>query len=114
MILPEHTCIHEEQLSGQSRKIAELESASTYKEKNIDELKQSMKDLDKKFDELNNTINNYIIASKEDDGALKDYINTLENRVTSLESSRKNTYQLIGVVSVVLVIIEFGLKYIRI
>ena len=109
----DHSCLHEEQLAGQSRKIAELESASKYKDKNIDELKATMKELDHKFDELNTTINNYIISSKEDDGALKDYINKLENRVTSLESSRKTTYQLIGVVSVVLVIVEFALKYVR-
>ena len=111
--MEDHTCHKQSDILNQSRKIAELESTSIYTEKSIDELKATMKELDHKFDELNTTINNYIISSKEDDGALKDYINKLENRVTSLESSRKTTYQLIGVVSVVLVIVEFALKYVR-
>ena len=37
-MMSEHTnCIHEEQLSGQSRKLAELEAHVNYKDKRIDE-----------------------------------------------------------------------------
>ena len=34
----DYTCIHEEQIQGQSRKIAELETRADYKDKRIDDL----------------------------------------------------------------------------
>ena len=52
------------------------------------ELKESMNSLDK-------TINEYIIQSIKDDGTLKDYIVSLENRVTSLESRQDTLYKLL-------------------
>ena len=43
-IMSEHVdCFHEEQIQGQSRKIAELETRADYKEKMIDKLNENMK-----------------------------------------------------------------------
>lgn len=87
MTAAEYTCIHEEQIQGQSRKIEALETRADYKEDAIKELKDDMKELKKSMDSLDKTINDYIIKSIEDDNTLKSYINSLENRITALEAA---------------------------
>lgn len=87
MTAAEYTCIHEEQIQGQSRKIEALETRADYKEDAIKELKNDMKELKKSIDSLDKTINDYIIKSIEDDNTLKSYINSLENRITALEAA---------------------------
>lgn len=88
-----HDCIHEEQIQGQSRKIESLETRAGYKEDTIKELKDDMKELKDSVDSLDKTINKYIIKSIEDDNTLKAYINSLENRVTALESAKKEQWK---------------------
>ena len=78
--MAEHNCIHEEQIQGQSRKIAELETKATYKEQAIIDLKKDMKDLNDKMDKLSEDVNNFLLQSVNDD---KD----IDKRVTSLEST---------------------------
>lgn len=75
-----HECLHEEQINGQSRKIAELDAKAVYKEKIIGELKGDMKDLNDKMDKLSEDVNNFLVKSINDD---KD----IDKRVTSLEST---------------------------
>ena len=111
----EYTCIHEEQIQGQSRKIEALETRADYKEDAIKELKDDMKELKKSMDSLDKTINDYIIKSIEDDNALKSYINSLENRITALEaadSERWKFYLGLGTAATVisLIINHFILK----
>ena len=88
-------CIYEEQIQGQSRKIEALETRANYKEDVIKELKTDMKELKESMDSLDKTINEYIIQSIKDDNTLKEYINSLENRVTSLESRQDTIYKLL-------------------
>ena len=90
-----HECLHEEQIQGQSRKIESLETRADYKEDVIKELKTDMKELKESMDSLDKTINEYIIQSIKDDNTLKEYINSLENRVTSLESRQDTLYKLL-------------------
>lgn len=111
----EYTCIHEEQIQGQSRKIEALETRADYKEDAIKELKDDMKELKKSMDSLDKTINDYIIKSIEDDNTLKSYINSLENRITALEaadSERWKFYLGLGTAATVisLIINHFILK----
>lgn len=106
-----HTCIHEKQVMGQSRKIAELEVRADYKDKRIDELLENNKKLDEKIDGITNTLNQYIADSKEDDNTLTGYINKLENRVTALEADKENTRYMLGLTALLLVALEFALKY---
>ena len=91
----EYTCIHEEQIQGISRKTAELEARADYKDKRIDELKEDMLELKQSVNSLEKTINDYILKSITDDNTLKDYVNKLENRVTSLESRQDTLYKLL-------------------
>ena len=88
-------CLHEEQIQGQSRKIEALETRADYKEETIKELKNDMKELKNSMDSLDKTINEYIINSIKDDNTLKDYIVSLENRVTSLESRQDTIYKVL-------------------
>lgn len=90
-----HECLHEEQILGQSRKIESLETRANYKEDVIKELKTDIKELKESMDSLDKTINEYIIQSIKDDNTLKEYINSLENRVTSLESRQDTIYKLL-------------------
>ena len=115
MTAAEYTCIHEEQIQGQSRKIEALETRADYKEDAIKELKNDMKELKKSIDSLDKTINDYIIKSIEDDNTLKSYINSLENRITALEaadSERWKFYLGLGTAATVisLIINHFILK----
>ena len=108
-------CLHEEMLQGQSRKIEALETRADYKEDAIKELKDDMKELKKSMDSLDKTINDYIIKSIEDDNTLKSYINSLENRITALEtadSERWKFYLGLGTAATVisLIINHFILK----
>ena len=101
----EYTCIHEEQIQGISRKTAELEARADYKDKRIDELKEDMLELKQSVNNLEKTINNYILKSITDDNTLKDYLNKLENRVTSLESRQDTLYKLLMATPAVIAVI---------
>ena len=101
----EYVCIEKDQLSNQSRKIAELEARADYKEQSIKELKLDMKELKDSVDSLDTTINKFIIQSIKDDNALKDYITSLENRVTSLESRQDTLYKLLMATPAVIAVI---------
>lgn len=106
-------CYRDEQLQGQSRKIAELEARADYKEDIIKELKADMKELQKSMDNLDTTINDYIIQSIKDDNTLKDYITSLENRVTSLESRQDTLYKLLMATPAILTVLGVIVIYIQ-
>lgn len=108
----EHTCIHEEQLNSIGRKTVELEARSTYHEKHSDELAISMKELKNSIESLDKNINEFILKSINDDGELKDKINTLNNRVVILETARKEEWKMFTGMGVVITIISFALQYI--
>ena len=97
-IMSEHVdCFHEEQIQGQSRKIAELETRANYKEKMIDKLNENMKDIKETIESLDKTINNFILKSINDDGKLKEIINKQDNRITALETANKTLKWVIGI-----------------
>ena len=113
-IMVEHkACLHEDEIQTHSRKVEALEVRADYKDQRLDEFNESMKELQKSVDGLNKTINDYIVKSINDDNNLKEYISSLENRVTALEAEKKNTRYMIGVVAIILAAIEFGLKYLH-
>ncbi len=96
MTLPETPCNeHEQQIQDLARKTSALETRADYKDKRIDELNDNMKELKQSVNELDKTINEYIIHSIKDDNSLKDYISSLENRVTTIESRQDTLYKLL-------------------
>ena len=106
-------CLHEDQIQGQSRKIAELEARADYKDKRIDELKIDMHELKESIEKLETTITNFILKSVNDDSDLKEYINKLENRVTSLESRQDTIYKLVIAIPTFLAILGAIAVYIK-
>ena len=108
-----YECIHEEQIQGISRKTAELEARADYKDKRIDELKEDILELKQSVNNLEKTINNYILKSITDDNALKDYLNKLENRVTSLESRQDTLYKLLIAIPSIIALLGIIAVYIN-
>lgn len=90
-------CVHEEQIQGQSRKIAELETRADYKEKIIMELKDDIKDLKLSMDSLDKTITDFILKSINDDSALRELVNKQDNRITALETANRTLKWVIGI-----------------
>lgn len=105
-------CIHEEQIQGQSRKIAELETRADYKDRRIDELNETMKEVQRSIDQLDKTINEYIIKSINDDNTLREIINKQDNRITALESAKAEQWKLFLGFGTVITIISFLLSYV--
>lgn len=91
------SCIHEEQIQGQSRKIAELETRAEYKEKIIMGVKEDIKELKESVDSLDKTITDFVLKSINDDSALRELVNQQDNRITALETTNKNLKWVIGI-----------------
>ena len=92
-----HECLYDEQIQGQSRKIAELETKADYKEKIIMDLKSDIKDLKDSMDSLDKTITDFILKSINDDSALRELVNKQDNRITALETTNKTLKWVVGI-----------------
>ena len=108
----DHNCIHEDEIQTHSRKVEALEVRADYKDKRIDEFNETMKEVQKSIDTLDKTINDYILQSIKDDNALKDYISSLENRVTALESAESEKWKLFTGFGIAVTIVSFIINYI--
>ena len=95
--MSETPCVeHETMIQGQSRKIAELETRSNYKEKSIMEIKEDIKDLKDSMESLDKTITDFILKSINDDSALRELVNHQDNRITALETRNKTLEKIVG------------------
>ena len=103
---------HEQQIQENTRQIAALETRADYKDKRIDELNDNMKELKQSVTELDKTINEYIVHSIKDDNTLKDYITSLENRVTTIESRQDTLYKLLMATPAVIALLGVIAAYI--
>lgn len=90
-------CFHEEQIQNQSRKITELETRADYKEKMINDLNESMKEVKQSIDSLESTITDFILKSINDDSTLRELANDLDNRITALETTNRTLKWVIGI-----------------
>ncbi len=78
-----YTCLHEDQIQDQSRKIERLEARADFKEKRLDELNDKIDKMDGKLDTIVDTVNDFILQSSQQD-------NQLEVRLTKVETDMKN------------------------
>ena len=106
---PDYTCIHEEQIQSQSRKITELETRADYKDKRIDDLYTKIEKMENKIDILNENVNRLILQSQQGDTDLELRLKAIETELalqkqTSLENHNRVS-QLLAVVGVGLTII---------
>lgn len=87
---PKYTCIHEDQIQGQSRKIAELETKAIYKEKMIVDLNEKMDKMGDKLDKIDHCVSDLKLQSERDDF-------NIDNRVTQLETTNKTLKWVISI-----------------
>ena len=124
MKMTTHDCIHEDQLLGQSRKIAELETRSDYKEKQITDLNRKMDLMDRKIDKLIDGFNDLKMQSKQDDAKLELRLKTIETRLDEQEKAfneskekdkenrdRNNYY--FGIIGIAVAILTFFFTFFR-
>lgn len=78
---PEYTCIHEEQIQGQIRKITELETRADFKDKIIDELYVKIDKMENKLDKLNENVNTILLQSKQGDTDLELRLKAIETEL---------------------------------
>ena len=119
MMSSNHDCLHENQIQGQSRKIAELETKAEYKEEAIKDLKEDMKelksdikDVNDKMDKLNSSINKFILKSVNDDNKIMKAINAQDNRITALESRQDTIYKLLIAIPSIVALLGIVAAYI--
>lgn len=86
-----HECLHEEQIFGQSRKLAELEAKNEYKKEKINELKTELKDMDKKIDNIDKNVNKLILHSETNDAQLENRLESIETRLDLYEKFMKQS-----------------------
>jgi len=84
-----YICIHEDQIQGQSRKIAELETRADYKDKRIDDLEKKMDKMDKKLDTITESLNELKMQSKTDDGKLEIRLKTIETEIHLMKEQQE-------------------------
>lgn len=81
--MTDHTCLHEDQLMGQSRAIERLSAELDYKKERLDDLKADNKRMEDKIDEISKNVNSLMTQSNEND-------TKLEIRLTAIETEQKN------------------------
>ena len=106
-----YTCIHEEQIQGQSRKITELEARADFKDKRIDELYNKMEKMENKLDTLNDNVNKLILQSNQGDTDLELRLKAIE---TELALQKQTTTENHNRVSQLLAMVGVGLTIITI
>lgn len=79
----DYTCLHEDQIQGQSRKIERLEARADFKDKRIDDLYDKIEKMDEKIDALSDSVNKLLLQSTQDD-------KNLEVRLTKIETDMQN------------------------
>ena len=107
----EYTCIHEDQIQGQSRKITELETRADYKDKRIDELYLKMEKMETKLDKLNENVNQLLLQSRQGDTDLELRLKAIE---TELALQKQTTTDNHNRVSSLLALVGVGLTIITI
>ena len=111
IIMVDYTCIHEEQIQGQSRKIAELETRADYKDKRIDDLYVKIEKMENKIDTLNDNVNQLILLSNKGDTDLELRLKAIE---TELELQKQTSIDNHNRVSQLLALVGVGLTIITI
>ena len=111
LTMVDYTCIHEDQIQSQSRKIAELETRADYKDKRIDDLYVKIEKMENKIDTLNDNVNQLILLSNKGDTDLELRLKAIE---TELELQKQTSIDNHNRVSQLLAIVGVGLTIITI
>lgn len=107
----EYTCIHEDQILGQSRKITELEARADFKDKRIDELYNKMEKMENKLDTVNDNVNKLILQSTKGDTDLELRLKAIETELALQKQTATDNHNR---VSSLLAVVGVGLTIITI
>lgn len=114
---PEHICLHEEQIHGQSRAIERLDAELEYKKERLDELKEDNKRMEEKIDDIKDCVNELILKSKTDDEILDKRILALETRQKvqneMIEKNRADNNLKLYVVIVIFTALTFYFNFVK-
>lgn len=118
MMMPDtHSCLHEEQLNGQSRAIERLNAELEYKKERLDDLKEDNRRMESKIDNLGNNFNKkfdeFINKSDEKDEKLNLRLTKIETKLeeqdksieTNKQTARDNYLRLGAVLTIVTVVL---------
>lgn len=116
-----HSCLHEEQIMGQSRAIERLGAELEFKKEKLDDLKADNGRMESKIDKLTETIdekfNDLSEKSDEKDSELNDRLTKIETRLDTQEDNAKKNRDSanlkIAVLGIVLVIIQIYFNFLR-
>lgn len=84
------TCLHEEQINGQSRAIERLSAELDYKKEKLDEIKENSRRMEEKIDKMNDNINDFINKSDSKDTKLDLRLTKIETRQEVLDKAQKD------------------------
>lgn len=98
MAAKEYTCIHEDQIQGQSRKIERLEARADFKDQRLDQLTANILKVDEKLDTITDTLNNFTLQSSQQDNQLEIRLTKVETEMETqkFESQRKLAWVGVG------------------
>lgn len=105
-----YVCVREEQIAKHDKEITELKVRADFKEQMIQELKDSMNDMDDKLDKITDSIESLKLQSSKDDF-------NIDNRVKSLESKLETLKWVVGfavaILSVLVSILALAITFIH-
>ena len=105
------TCIKENQIQNQSRKIAELEAHSEFKDQRITDLTNSLKEMDNKIDKINDNVNQLVLQSRTDDKELELRLKAIETELVMQKQATKDNYARLSMFIAILTILFTGLTF---
>ena len=105
------TCIKENQIQNHSRKIAELEAHSEFKDQRITDLNKSLKDMEQKIDKINDNVNKLVLQSKTDDKELELRLKAIETELLIQKQATKDNYTKLSLFIAIITIIFTGLTF---
>lgn len=103
-----YVCIREKQIGKHETEITELKVRADYKEQMIEELKDSMHDMDDKLDKITESIDDLKLQSSKDDFNIDNRVKALESKIETL---RWVVASAIAILSVFVSILAFVMSH---
>lgn len=112
-----YDCMHETLLQDHSLKIATLEKELSFKKEKLEELKKDNDRMESKIDDIKDSVNKIILASKNDDDKLDKRLLKIETRLATQEKLQKDSrddFNLkLGVVTLLFLALTFYFNFIH-
>ena len=108
---------HEELLQDHSLKITALEKEVVFKKEKLDDLKKDNERMEAKLDEIKDSVNEIILASKRDDEKLDKRLLKIETRLETqekLQKENKNDFNIkLSIITVIFLALTFYFNFIH-